>query len=471
MIEKLLALNTAINGIVWGPPMLVAMIGVGLFITLRTRFVQFRHFGTMCRETFGKIFQRGPRAEGDITPFQAMTVAMGGTVGVGNIAGVATAIALGGPGAIFWMFLSGVLGMATKFSEVVLAVHYRVRDPGGPMMGGPMTYISRGMGSKWKWLAIVFSLFGALAAFGIGNMVQAHEVAAGAEQLGVPRWISGLVLVVTVGLVTLGGIQRIAQVAMVFVPFMCGLYMLGAVVVIAINVAKVPAVIALVLTHAFTPVAASGGFAGVSVMMALRYGVARGFFSNEAGLGSAPVAHSTARTDHPVRQGLWGIFEVFVDTIIVCMATAMVILLTGVWTSGESGSQLTILAFSQTFGNTIGSTLVVLSMILTAYDTNLAWCFYGETFSSFIFGHGRIVRTAYRILWLPLVLVGALGEHKAIWDVADTLNGLMALPNLIALIALSGVVVRLVMAFFSKTPYEPPVDAQRLPPSPMDSAA
>jgi len=458
MIESMLAFNAQINALVWGFPMIVLLVGVGIFITIRTRFIQFSKFGVMCRETFGKIFYRGPRAEGDITPFQAVSVAMGGTVGVGNIAGVATAIALGGPGAIFWMFMSGVIGMATKFAEVVLGVHFRVRDPEGPMMGGAMTYITRGMGKQWKWMAMLFCIFGALAAFGIGNMVQSHEVAAGAEQLGIPRWVSGLVLVVAVGLVTLGGIQRIAQVAMIFVPFMCGLYMLGGLAVIAVNIAKLPAVIALIIKSAFTPVAATGGFAGVGVMMAIRYGIARGVFSNEAGLGSAPMAHATAKTDHPVRQGMWGVFEVFVDTIVVCMTTALAILLTGVWTTGETGAQLTMLAFGQTFGTAFGSALVVLSMILTAYDTNLAWCFYGETCSTYILGHGKIVRTLYRLIWLPLTLLGAVGEHKAIWNVADTLNGLMAIPNLIALVVLSGVVVKLLKGFFSNQPYVPPMD-------------
>ncbi len=462
MIDSLLDFNTRINAVVWGFPMIAMLIGAGLFLTIRTRFIQLFKFGVMCRETFGKIFHRGPRAEGDITPFQAVTVAMGGTVGVGNIAGVATAIALGGPGAIFWMFISGVIGMATKFAEVVLGVHYRVRDPEGPMMGGAMMYISRGMGRRWKWLAILFSLFGALAAFGIGNMVQSHEVAAGAEQFGIPRWVSGLVLVTAVGLVTIGGIKRIAQVAMVFVPFMCGLYLLGTLTVIALHIAELPTVMALIIRSAFTPVAATGGFVGAGVMMAIRYGIARGVFTNEAGLGSAPMAHATARTDHPVRQGMWGIFEVFVDTIVVCMATAFAILLTGVWTSGESGAPLTMLAFSQTFGNTLGFGLVVLSMILTAYDTNLAWCFYGETCSVFIFGHGKIVRTGYRLIWLPLTLIGAVGEHRAIWNIADTLNGLMALPNLIALVVLSGVLVKLTKGFFSQAPYQPLSDNQPL---------
>jgi len=273
---------------------------------------------------------------------------------------------------------------------------------------------------------------------------------------GVPRWISGMILVVAVGLVTIGGIKRIAQVAMFCVPFMCGLYMMAAFLVIIINIVKIPAVVALICKHAFSPTAATGGFAGVGIMMAIRYGIARGVFSNEAGLGSAPMAHSTAMTDHPARQGLWGIFEVFFDTIVMCTATALVILLTGAWTSGESGSSLTMHAFALSFGETISFPLVVLCMILTAYDTNLAWCFYGETCSSFMFGHGKIVRMAYRLIWLPLTLLGALAEHKAVWNISDTLNGLMAVPNLIAVVMLGGVVAKLAKGFLAKEQYVPP---------------
>ena len=455
-MELLVDLNSRINAFVWGPPMLIAIIGVGVFITIRTGFIQFSRFGLMCRETMGKILRRGPKTEGDITPFQAMTVAMGGTVGVGNIAGVATAIAVGGPGAVFWMLLSGVVGMATKFAEVVLGLHYRQREPGGPMMGGPMTYITNGMGRRWRWLAGIFCVFGALAAFGIGNMVQSNAVAEGMGHFGVPRWATGLVLVVAVGLVTVGGIKRIARVAEFCVPFMCCAYMLGAITVIVMNVARIPSVAAMVLRHAFTPTAATGGFAGAAVMMAVRYGIARGVFSNEAGLGSAPMAHATAQTDHPVRQGLWGIFEVFFDTIVMCSATALVILLTGVWTSGKSGASLTMAGFEASFGTTIGFPIVVLSMILTAYDTNIAWCFYGETCSSFLFGRKKRVRYAYRVLWLPFTLVGAVGGLKTIWNISDTLNGLMAIPNLIALVVLSGVVVRLTRGFLRGERYEAP---------------
>lgn len=456
MVEAITRANDAVNGLVWGPPMLALLLGVGVFLTVRTRFVQISRFARMTRETFGKIFRRGPGTEGDITPFQAVTVAMGGTVGVGNIAGVATAIALGGPGAIFWMWVSGLVGMATKFAEVVLGVHYRRREPGQPMMGGPMRYIEGGLGRSWRWLALLFSLFGALAAFGIGNMVQANAVAEGMQHFGVPRWGTGVALLLAVGLVTLGGLKRIAHVASVCVPFMCTLYMAGALIVILLHAGRLPDALAGIVRQAFTPTAATGGFAGAGVLMTFRYGLARGVFSNEAGLGSAPIAHATATTDHPARQGLWGIFEVFVDTIVICTMTALVIMVTGVWDSGETGATLTMQGFAATFGVRIGFPLVVVNMILTAYDTNLAWCFYGETCTAYLFGHGRTVRQAYRLLWLPFVLLGALGTLELIWGLADTLNGLMALPNLIALLALSGVVVRLARGFFAGQPYEPP---------------
>jgi len=476
MIERLLEINSQINNVVWGPPMLILLVGVGVFITVRTGFLQFTKFGLMCRETLAKIFRRGSGGEGDVTPFQAMSVAMGGTVGVGNIAGVATAISTGGPGAIFWMLVSGLIGMATKFAEVALGVHYRRRDPGGPMMGGPMMYITRGLGKQWKWLAVLFCIFGAVAGLGIGNMTQAHAVADGIERMYVEsgfsgdaaalsqvRWWTGVALIVAVGLVTLGGIKRIAHVAMFCVPFMCTLYMLAAFVVIAMYITKVPAVFSLIVTKAFTPTAAAGGFAGAAVMMAVRYGITRGVFSNEAGLGSAPIAHATAQTDHPARQGMWGIFEVFFDTVVMCTATALVILLTDSWTGSQKGANLTISAFCTPLGNTFGCMLVTFCMVLTAYDTILAWCFYGETCCAFLFGHSHVVRTIYRLIWLPFILLGALGQLELIWKVSDTLNALMAIPNLIALLALSGVVVALTKGFLAGKPYTPPGDTDAPP--------
>jgi len=293
-------------------------------------------------------------------------------------------------------------------------------------------------------------------------MTQANAVATGLkESFAIAKWVSGAVLIAAVGLVTIGGIKRIAHVAMFCVPFMCGLYMLGAIVAIVLYFDKLPAVVALVVRQAFTPTAAVGGFAGAAVRQAIRYGIARGVFSNEAGLGSAPMAHATAQTDHPARQGLWGIFEVFFDTIVMCSATALVILLTGVWQTGKSGADLTMAAFAQPFGKAIGHPLVALCMALTAYDTILAWCFYGETCSSYLLGHGRIVRLAYRLIWLPFIMLGALGQLEPIWAVSDTLNGLMAVPNLIALFILAGVVWKLTSGFLAGEPYQPPASGGR----------
>ncbi|UJS21819.1 MAG: alanine:cation symporter family protein [Candidatus Brocadia sp.] len=385
--------------------------------------------------------------EGDISPFQAVNVALGGTVGVGNIAGVATAIAAGGPGAIFWMWVSGVLGMGTKFFEVALGIHYRRREPGGSMVGGPMTYISCGMGPAWRWFALVFALLGALTAFVIGNMVQSNSVAEGLSYFHIPTWMTGTGLLVFVGLVTIGGIQRIAHVAIVCVPFMCIVYMLGALAIILSNIASMPSALMMIVQDAFRPTTAIGGFAGAALMQTIRYGIAGGVFSNEAGLGSAPIAHATARTDYPVRQAFWGMMEVFVDTIIMCTATALVIILSDAWKSGETGASLTIHGFSSLFGIEAGSAIVAFCMALTAYDTNIAWCFYGETCAAYLLGHGHIVRYTYRFLWLPLVLAGAVVKLDMVWSIADTMNGLMAIPNLIALVVLAPVVVRLIRDF------------------------
>lgn len=442
----ILKINSRLNEFIWGPPMLGVLLGVGIYLTVGARFIQFLKFPRVLKETL--VRKKKTDLEGDISPFQALNVALAGTVGVGNIAGVATAIAFGGPGAIFWMWISGLLGMATKYAEVVLGIKYRIRQIRGPMLGGPMLYIRRGMGRNFRFLAGIFAVLGALAAFGIGNMTQANSVAIGAQQFGIPRIFTGILLVLAVGLVTIGGIKRIAYVATFCVPFMCGLYMLGATFIIISNFYKLPQVFVLIFKSALSPVATIGGFMGVAVKDAIRWGLMRGVFSNEAGLGSAPMAHATAKTDHPVRQGLWGIFEVFVDTIIICSATALTIMVTGVWKSGTTGAALTMSAFQTELGKNLGFSLVVFCMALTAYDTMLAWGFYGETCCAYFFGPR--VRPIYRFLWLPPIILGCLGRLEVVWSVADTLNGLMAIPNLIALVALSPVVFSLTKEFFKK---------------------
>ena len=445
-MNRFVEINARLNEFLWGLPMIVAIVGIGLYVTLGSGLVQFRRFSAMLKETLARKKRTG--MEGDISPFAALSTALAGTVGVGNIAGVATAIALGGPGAIFWMWVSGLLGMATKYAEVVLGIQYRTRQSEGPMLGGPMMYIERGLGKNFKFLAVVFTVSGGLAAFGTGNMAQANSVAIGLEQFHIPRIVTGIFLVFAVGLVTVGGLKRIAQVAVLFVPFMCIIYFLGAVILVILNIDRLPETLILIFKSAFTPIAATGGFAGATFRSAIRWGIARGVFSNEAGLGSAPIAHATAQTDHPVRQGLWGIFEVFIDTIVICSATALAILVTGVWKSGSTGTVLTMSAFQTVFGTKVGFSIVVLCMVMTAYDTMLAWCFYGETCAAYLFG--ARARVIYRVLWFAPIMLGALWELKGVWGIADTLNGLMAIPNLIALLLLGPVVFRLTKQFFHK---------------------
>lgn len=445
MVNFLIELNTKLNKVVWGPFLIILLIGIGIYYSFGIGFIQVRKFKRMMEEVFRK---RKKELEGDISPLQALSVALAGTVGVGNIAGVATAISFGGPGAIFWMWVSGFLGMATKYAEVVLGIKYRIRQIRGPLLGGPMVYIRRGLGKKFNFLAITFAFLGTIAAFGIGNMTQANSVALGFNEFGIPQFFTGIFLIFVVGLVTIGGLKRIAQVASFCVPFMCLFYFLGGMTIIILNISNLPKTLFLILKSAFTPLAAYGGFMGATVRQAIRWGVARGIFSNEAGLGSAPIAHATAKIDHPVRQGFFGIFEVFVDTIVICSVTGLTILVTGVWKSGLTGAVLTMSAFKATFGKILGSSLVVFSMFLTAYTTMLAWGFYGETCSAYLFGPK--VRTIYRILWLPPILIGALGKLEVIWNIADTLNGLMAIPNIIALFLLGKVVFNLTKEFFKK---------------------
>lgn len=446
-IEKLIIdLNNWLNGVVWGPPMLVLILGTGIYLTFSINFLQVRRFGYIMKNTLAKIFEKTDLEEGEITPFQALSTALAATVGTGNIAGVATAIASGGPGAVFWMWISAFFGMATKFSEVVLAVKYREKKPDGTWAGGPMYYIKNGL--NIKWLAAVFAILGALASFGIGNMVQANSVAdALMASFGIRPLVSGIILAVLATLVIVGGIKRIAQVTEKLVPFMAVFYIIGAAIIILIEIKNLPAAFASIFSHAFSPAAAAGGFLGASVREAMKYGVARGVFSNEAGLGSAPIAHATAKTDHPARQAMWGIFEVFVDTIIICSLTALSILVTGVWQSGESGAALVTMAFNTGLPGP-GGLIVAIGIVLFAFSTLVSWAFYGERCIEYLFGMGPAV--AYRFIFIPFVVVGAVGGLTLIWDIADTLNGLMAVPNLIGLLALSGVVIKLTKDFFER---------------------
>lgn len=429
MIDSITSANSWLNALVWGPPMLILLMGTGVLLLFVTGAVQFRHIGTALGEVFGRLRNR-TAGKGNVTPFQAVATALASTVGVGNIAGVATAITLGGPGALFWLWISGLLGMGTKYAEIVIALHYRERDAAGIMRGGAMyTLKKRGLG----WLGAVFALLTALAAFGIGNMVQANSVAQSLQAtLGVSPSIVGIVLVVVSGVVIIGGLKRIAAFAEILVPFMAILYLAGGIVLLIMNAGRIPEVLALVFRSAFTGSAAAGGFAGATIMMAMRYGVARGLFSNEAGLGSAPMVHATAETDHPVRQGLYGIFEVFVDTILICTTTGLVVLVSGAWQSGTTGAALSAQAFSAGLPGNWGGLIVTSGLVLFAFSTLIGWSVYGETGAVYLLGSRASI--PYRILWLVFIYLGAVGSLQLVWGIADTLNGLMAIPNLISVL-------------------------------------
>jgi AGCS family alanine or glycine:cation symporter len=438
---------SAVNGLVWGPPMLVMILGVGLFLSIGLKLMPVLKLGAGFRLMWsGRA--RGEADEGEIPPFQALMTALSATVGTGNIAGVATAVFLGGPGALFWMWLTALVGMATKYSEAVLAVRFREVDERGKHVGGPMYYIRNGLGNKWAWLGVLFAIFAAVAAFGIGNTVQANSVADVLEtNFGLPHWVTGLILMVLVGMVLIGGIRRIGQVASALVPFMAVSYVLIGLIVLAINANEIPSAIAMVFSSAFSGSAAEGGFAGAAVWAAIRFGVARGIFSNEAGLGSAPIAHAVAQTKDPVKQGMVAMLGTFIDTIIVCSITGLVIITSGAWTSGETGAALTSLAFESGLPG-FGNYIVAISLAIFAFTTILGWSFYGERCIEFLFGTRAIV--PYRVVWIIAIPVGATVNLGFIWLVADTLNAMMALPNLIALLLLSPVVFKLSRAYFDK---------------------
>lgn len=445
-MESIHNLVNALNGIVWGPPMLVLILGTGLFLLLMLRFMPWRRLPT----GFALLWQgraRGSSATGEISPFEALMTCLAATVGTGNIAGVATAIFLGGPGALFWMWCTALVGMATKYCEVVLAVHYRERDGRGEHVGGPMFAIRNGLGPKWAWMGGAFAVFGGLAGFGIGNMVQVNSMAHALEDsFGVPMWGTGLVAMVVTALVILGGIRRIGRVAEALVPFMCLIYIAAALVVLVVNAEAIPGTFALIFEHAFSPAAASGGFAGAAVMAAIRYGVARGIFSNEAGLGTAGIAQAAGTTTSSVRSGLIGMLGTFIDTIVVCSMTGLAILCSGVWTSGKSGAVLSAAAFESAMPG-FGAALLSLALAVFAYTTVLGWSFYGEKCWEFLFGTRAIL--PFRLIWVAAIPFGAIAQLDFAWLVADTLNGLMAIPNLVALLLLSPVVLRLTREYFA----------------------
>lgn len=443
-MEGLTEIISQINGIVWGVPMLVMILGVGIYLSAGLKFMTIFKIGNGFKLLWaGRTADKG---KGDISPFNALMTSLSATIGTGNIAGVATAIFLGGPGALFWMWCTALVGMATKFAEAVLAVKYRETDADGNHIGGPMYYIKNGLSSKWAWLGTAFALFGGIAGFGIGNTVQANSVADALQSnFAIPTWVTGIVLMLLVGAVLMGGIKRISDVAGKLVPAMATFYIIAGLVVIILNISDIPAAIALVVDSAFNPVAAQGGFAGATVWMALRFGVARGIFSNEAGLGSAPISHAAAKTNDPISQGLIAMLGTFIDTIIVCSITGLAIVVTGSWGSGETGAALTTHAFAHSlpFANYI----VAIALTIFAFTTILGWSFYCEKCLQYLFGMGIIM--PFRILWSIAAFVGAVSSLDFIWLLADTLNAMMALPNLIALALLSPVVFKLTKEYFA----------------------
>ena len=446
-MEAIIALIGDINGIVWGPAMLALLAGTGLYLTLGLKLTPQRKL------FYGfSMLWRGRKSsdEGDISPFNALMTALSATVGTGNIAGVATAVFLGGPGALFWMWVIALVGMATKFCEAVLAVRYREKDARGNHVGGPMYYIKNGLGEKWKWLGMLFAIFGMLAGFGIGNTIQSNSVAdALSSSFNIPKLATGIIIAVLVALVLLGGIKRIGEVAGKLVPIMAIFYVGGGLIILILHADKIPEAFSQIFYYAFNPSAAAGGFAGATVWMAMRFGIARGVFSNEAGLGSAPIAHAAAQTNNPIRQGTIAMLGTFIDTIIICSITGLVIMVTGAWTSGENGAPLSALAFSQGLPGSWGQYIVSIGLAVFAFTTIIGWSFYSEKCTQFLFGErSNLPFRLLRIIAIPLGTLPGI-DLNSLWLVADTLNAMMAIPNLIALLLLSPVVFKLTKDYFA----------------------
>lgn len=440
------------DNIIWGLPMVILMIGTGIFLTFLTKGVIFTKFNIVMRYTTKTLFKKVDKSqleEGAITPFQAVCTALAATVGTGNNVGVALAIATGGPGAVFWLWISALVGMVIKYCEVTLSQAYRTTNDKGEIVGGPMYYISNGMGKKW--LAILFAIFGGLASLGIGASVQANALAGGVNAtFGVPTWIIGVVAACLGAMIFIGGIKRIATVTEFLVPFMSILYIVGALVVLAINIDQIPVAFGLIIKNTFTGSAAVGGFLGATVMYACRVGMARGVFTHEAGMGSAPIAHASASTDHPARQGLWGAFEVFFDSIVMCTVTALVILTSGLWHDsalvGDTRA-MSSLAFEKAF--TGGQYIVTVGLCLFAFATVVAWYYYGEKCIEYLSKGNKFVKFFYQLIYTLMIFWGCVASLDAVWEFADLFNGLMAVPNLVALIVLSPVIKRLSDNFFN----------------------
>ena len=456
MLDTITSINTAVNDFVWGPIMLALLVGTGIFLTVRTGFIQVRWFGYILKNTIGSLFAKKDADHGEnLSPFQAVTTALAGTVGTGNIAGVTGAIFVGGPGAVFWMWVSAFFGMCTKYSEIALAMKFRTTDANGVHKGGPMYYIEKGMGKNWKWLAAIFAVLGGLASFGIGNIAQSSEIAGAMQGLvGLKPMITGIILAVLVAVVILGGAKRIGQVTSFLVPLMAIFYIIAGICVIVMRITDIPAAFAAIFSGAFNFEAVGGGVFGYAIMVAMRQGFARGVFSNEAGLGSAPIAHAASSTEEPAEQAIWGVFEVFVDTIVICTITSLAVILSGVLnTEGglsafASKGSAAVAAFNTILPGTIGGTVIQISLLFFALSTILGWSYYGERCWGYLTNENKVVGYVYKIIFVLVCIVGATGSGTLMWDISDTLNGMMAIPNLIALLVLSGVVTKITKDYF-----------------------
>ena len=458
MLQIITDINSIVNNFVWGPIMLALLVGTGIYLTCRTGWIQVRRFGYIMKNTVGSLFRKSDKDHGaNLSPFQAVTTALAGTVGTGNIAGVTGAIFVGGPGAAFWMWVSAFFGMCTKYSEIALALKFRVTDEKGVHRGGPMYYIERGMGKGWKWLAVLFAILGGFASFGIGNIAQSSEIAGAMNGLfGLDPLITGVGLAIVAAIVIIGGVQRIGQVTSYMVPFMAIFYILAGLAVIVLRITQVPAALATIVTSAFSMEAVGGGIFGYAIILAMRQGFARGVFSNEAGLGSAPMAHAASSHSEPGDQAIWGVFEVFIDTIVICTITSRTVVLSGI-ELGESAlngyaskGAAAVAAFNSILPGTLGGTIIQVSLLFFALSTILSWSYYGERCWGYLTGENKGVRMVYKVIFVLVCIVGATGSGTLMWDISDTLNGMMAIPNLIALLALSGVVASETKRYFEK---------------------
>lgn len=459
MLETIKTINSAVNSFVWGVPAMVCIIGVGLLLTIRTNFLQVRKFPYAIKTTIGRVFHKREASDGSMTPFQAVCTALAATVGTGNIAGVAGAIAIGGPGAVFWMWVSAFLGMCTKFSEVTLAIHFRERNAHGDLVGGPMYYIKNGLARHWHWLAYAFAAFGVLTVFGTGNATQVNTITTavnsalanynllGESSVNTSNLIQGILIAFLVGLILLGGIKRIGRVTERLVPIMALLYIVLALGVVILNIERLPGVFSSIIYGAFNPSAVTGGVVG-SVFLSMQKGVARGIFSNEAGLGTGSIAHACADTQKPVKQGLFGIFEVFTDTIVICTLTALVILCSGISIQYgvDAGADLTIRGFTSTYGSWI-SIFTAIALCCFAFSTIIGWGLYGARCIEFLFNE-KIIKP-FMVVYSLVAILGATVDLGLLWSIAETFNGLMSIPNLIAVFLLSGTVVRLTKEYFA----------------------